>query len=151
MAARISERRRVLAALLAAAPAFGVAGPDPVGLWTTIDDATGEPRARVEIVERGGALSGRILELLNQPADDPDPHCDQCRGTRRGERITGMTILWDARRDGDRWTGGEILDPENGAVYRVTLTPSADGRQLEVRGYVGLPLFGRSQVWQRPR
>jgi uncharacterized protein (DUF2147 family) len=53
------------------------------------------------------------------------------------------------RRDGDEWTGGEILDPENGKTYKATLKLADNGQKLLVRGYIGLPIFGRSQTWVR--
>ncbi len=60
-----------------------------------------------------------------------------------------MTILWNMHRDGDTWDGGEILDPEEGKTYRGKLHPIDDGARLEVRGFIGFSLFGRTQVWER--
>jgi uncharacterized protein (DUF2147 family) len=135
---------------LAAAPFASVpAAPTPVGTWTTIDDVSQQPRALVRISEHDGVLSGRIVRLFREPGEDPDPRCEKCDGARHDERVTGMTILWNVRRDGGDWNGGEILDPESGDVYRVTLHPADDGRTLEVRGYIGFPLLGRTQVWRR--
>jgi len=62
-----------------------------------------------------------------------------------------MTILWNLRRQGDTWEGGEILDPENGSVYRCKLHPVSDGSKLEVRGFIGISLLGRTQTWMRAR
>jgi len=121
----------------------------PVGTWTTIDDHTHKPRSLVEIGERDGILSGRIVKLFRAPGQDPDPRCEECRGERHGQPVTGMTILWNLHRDGDIWNGGEILDPESGDIYRVTLHPTAAGAKLEVRGYIGISLLGRTQVWER--
>jgi len=130
---------------LAAAPA----SPSPVGLWTTIDDHTHAPRSQVEISERGGALSGKVVRIYPQPGEPAQPLCEECSGERYNQPVLGMTILWNLRRVGEEWNGGEILDPENGKVYRVLLRPSTDGSALEVRGYVGFSLLGRSQVWRR--
>jgi uncharacterized protein (DUF2147 family) len=60
-----------------------------------------------------------------------------------------MTILRGLRREGERYAGGEILDPDDGKVYRCAVTVIEGGKKLEVRGYIGIPLLGRSQVWQR--
>jgi uncharacterized protein (DUF2147 family) len=60
-----------------------------------------------------------------------------------------MTILRGLRREGERYTGGEILDPDDGKVYRCSVTVIEGGKQLDVRGYIGIPLLGRSQIWQR--
>jgi uncharacterized protein (DUF2147 family) len=82
-------------------------------------------------------------------ADPQDSVCGKCKGERRGQRIVGMEILRHMHADGDEWSGGEILDPENGKTYRATLKLIDGGQKLVVRGYVGLPLFGRSQTWVR--
>jgi len=142
--------RTALAVLLLCAPAVvAQAAPEstPVGDWKTIDDNSGQPKALIRIVEKDGALSGRIVELY-QPSR-PDPVCEKCEGARKGQPITGMEILWGARKDGERWSGGHILDPETGTVYRLELRLGEGGNQLKARGYVGVSLLGRTQQWQR--
>ena len=137
-------------ALLAAAlgNADAAVSTDPTGTWKTIDDETHEPRAIVEISEHDGALTGRIVKLFRKPGEDPAPHCTPCSGERHDQPVLGMTILWNLHRDGDTWSGGEILDPEEGKTYRCKLHVADDGT-LEVRGYIGVSLLGRTQVWQR--
>jgi uncharacterized protein (DUF2147 family) len=128
----------------------GAAGnPTPLGNWTTIDDVSHRPRSLVEITETGGVLSGRIVRLFQAPGEDPDPRCVDCEGERHNQPVLGMTILWNLRHHGDTWDGGEILDPESGSIYRVSLHLEAGGERLEVRGYIGFSLFGRTQSWQR--
>ncbi|HEY7871878.1 MAG TPA: DUF2147 domain-containing protein, partial [Rudaea sp.] len=121
----------------------------PAGLWQTFDDDTHAPKALVEIAEHAGVLSGKIVKLFPVPGDDPDPRCANCAGERRNQPVLGMTILWNFRRDGDHWDGGEVLDPESGDVYRAILHQRNDGKTLDVHGYIGLPLLGRSQIWTR--
>ena len=121
----------------------------PLGYWTTIDDHTHEARSIVEIGEHDGALSGRIVKLFRKPDEIQDPVCKECSGARHDARVIGMEILWGVRRSGDEWNGGEILDPETGSTYRVTLRPAPDGRTLDVRGFIGFSLLGRTQVWER--
>ncbi|HEX6834875.1 MAG TPA: DUF2147 domain-containing protein [Rudaea sp.] len=120
-----------------------------LGTWKTIDDDSHEAKALVEIAEHDGVLSGRIVQLFRKPGEEPDPVCKKCEGERHGQRVIGMTILTGMRRDGDVWDGGEILDPEEGKTYRCKLHPTADGRKLEVRGFIGISLLGRTQVWER--
>jgi uncharacterized protein (DUF2147 family) len=130
--------------------AIGTAGAQttPAGLWRTIDDATGKPKSLVRIVEQDGVLSGRIERLF-----DPDPkwdgRCDQCRDERKDQPVLGMTILTNLRKDRDEYGGGDILDPENGNVYRCTLRVAEGGTRLELRGFIGISLFGRTQIWLR--
>ena len=137
------------ALLLSAAHWATAAGDTPVGTWTTIDDDSGKPRALVRIEELDGALSGRIVRLFRDPGEDPAPLCKDCSGERHDRPVIGMTILWNMRPHGDEWSGGEILDPESGKVYRCTLHTAAGGMQLEVRGFIGISLLGRTQVWRR--
>ncbi|MBI1397633.1 MAG: DUF2147 domain-containing protein [Betaproteobacteria bacterium] len=122
----------------------------PVGLWKTVDDHTHKARSLVRIVEVGGELQGRVEELLNrQPDDDPDGLCRKCPGERKDQPIVGMTILWGLKRDDDEYDGGEILDPKNGKTYRCKMHVIDGGRRLEVRGYIGISLIGRTQTWVR--
>lgn len=120
----------------------------PAGLWQTFDDDTHAPKALVRIEDHAGIISGRIVKLFLAPGDDPNPHCADCRGERRDQPVLGMGILWNFRRDGDHWDGGEVLDPESGDIYRATLR-LRDDATLVVHGYIGIPLLGRSQVWTR--
>ena len=138
----------VFGAALLIGPACAIAAGDalPIGLWTTVDDHTHQPRSQVEISERDGALYGKVVRVYPQPGEPADPRCEECAGERHNQKILGMTILWDLHRHGDAWDGGEILDPESGDTYRVTLHLTADGRRLEVRGYVGIAVFERTQV-----
>ena len=134
------------ALIVAAQPA--VAQATPVGFWNTISDTDGRPTAVVEIREENGELTGTVRGLL-VAADPEDSVCGKCSGERKGQRIVGMEILRHVHRDGDEWNGGEILDPETGKTYRVKLKLADGGKKLIVRGYIGLSLFGRSQVWER--
>jgi uncharacterized protein (DUF2147 family) len=142
----------VALAALAASPARAQDSSDqatPVGRWRTIDDDTKKPKSIVAITEEDGKLEGRIEELLDPNRPEPDPVCKKCEGERKNKPIRGMKILWGVKKSGDTWTGGKILDPNNGKVYRVNLTPSDGGKKLVVRGYVGIALIGRTQTWIR--
>lgn len=121
----------------------------PVGQWRSIDDHSGKPRSIVEVYANAdGTLSARIVRLLDL-SKGANPACDACRGALHGKPVVGMVIAWGLRRDGDSWSGGRILDPDNGKEYSVKFTPGTDGRTLEVRGYIAMPMLGRTQVWQR--
>ncbi|MFD0726857.1 DUF2147 domain-containing protein [Lysobacter brunescens] len=121
----------------------------PVGRWRSIDDATGKPKAVIEIQEAGnGTLTARIVQVLDTK-DGPNPLCTACEGKRRNQPIVGMHIAWGLKPQGKAWGGGRILDPENGKEYSVKMTPIAAGRKLEVRGFIGMALLGRTQVWMR--
>lgn len=120
----------------------------PAGLWKTIDDKTGKERALVRITETGGVFTGKIEKLLGADAK-PDAKCEQCTDSRKDQPVVGMTIMRNVKKNEAVFDGGDILDANTGKVYRVKLTLSNDGKGLDVRGYVGNPMFGRTQKWQR--
>lgn len=129
-------------------PAAALAQATPVGLWKTIDDETKTEKSLVRITDSGGVLGGKIEKLLD-PSKQNDV-CDKCSDERKGKPIAGLSIIRNAKQDGEDksvWTGGEILDPNNGKTYRLRLKPLEGGKQLEVRGYIG-PFF-RNQTWIR--
>lgn len=144
------SRIALLAALALVASFAHAQTASPVGTWKTIDDSSGEPKALVRIAQDGGgALIGTIEKLFRKPGEDPDPKCDKCEGAKKDQPITGMQILSGLKPDGDEWTGGEILDPNNGKVYKAKARLADGGKKLEVRGFIGVSLLGRTQTWQR--
>lgn len=138
-----------MAILLAAIPPLHADEPSPSGLWKTIDDSSGQPKGLVRIRESNGRFEGRIERIFPKPGEDPAPKCDKCDGTRKNQPVLGMTILWGLAKQAADYQGGEILDPENGNIYRAKMTLIDGGKKLEVRGFIGLSLFGRSQIWLR--
>ncbi|GAB3648975.1 DUF2147 domain-containing protein [Ramlibacter alkalitolerans] len=134
----------LLGAALAFSSAF--AQVSPVGLWRSIDDKTGEPKAEIRITDSGGVLTGRIEKTLKK---DAKPTCEECRDERKGQAINGLEIIRGAKKtEGqDVWENGKILDPENGKEYTLRLAPIEGGQKLQVRGYIG-PFF-RTQTWVR--
>jgi uncharacterized protein (DUF2147 family) len=134
---------------MAVLPLAAFAQNSPVGKWRTIDDKTGKVKSIVEIYDAGnGSLSGRVLQVLNSDKG-PNPLCDACKGDKHNKPVTGMVIAWGLRHEGKTWDGGKILDPNNGKVYSAKMTPIEGGQKLEVRGYMGFSLLGRSQTWIR--
>ncbi|QJD99323.1 DUF2147 domain-containing protein [Massilia forsythiae] len=141
--------RASLIAAVFAAPLAWAQDTSPVGLWKSIDDASGKPSALIRITEQQGELQGKIEKLFRAPTEDQNPKCVQCQGERKDQPIVGMTIVSGLRKSGSDYSGGEILDPKNGKVYKSKLTVQDGGKKLEVRGYIGMPVFGRSQTWLR--
>jgi uncharacterized protein (DUF2147 family) len=146
---KIAAVSTLVAAFLLAgtAPVFAQQADSPVGLWKTIDDATKQPKALIRISDQGGALVGKVEKIL--VPNGADAVCDQCTDQRKDKPIQGMTILSGLKKDGQEWTGGEILDPNNGKVYKALAKLADGGRKLEVRGFVGVPTLGRTQSWLR--
>jgi uncharacterized protein (DUF2147 family) len=117
-----------------------------IGLWQSFDDQ-GKPTGYIRISEEAGVLKGVIERGL--PTDEPDQRCTECKGERKDRRMLGMDILWGLRKQGEEYSGGEILDPFSGNIYRAKLSLLENGTRLKVRGYVGVSLFGRTQIWKR--
>lgn len=138
----------VAAGALMSAGAWAQDG-SPLGLWKTIDDETGKPKSLIRISESNGELKGKIEKLFREAGEDPNPKCDKCEDMRKDQPIIGMTILTGMKKDGTEYNGGQILDPANGKVYRSKLSVTDGGKKLDVRGYIGIPMLGRTQTWVR--
>ena len=148
--ARLFQACLLALSLLATFPTATCANEaTPVGLWRTIDDKTGKEKSLVRITEVNGELRGSIEKLVREPNEDPSPMCDKCSGDKKGKPVLGMMILSGLKRDGHEWKGSEILDPNNGKTYHCKMSVDASGKKLNVRGFIGVALLGRTQVWLR--
>jgi uncharacterized protein (DUF2147 family) len=146
-------RKLVGGLLLASLAVFAHADVmSPVGTWVSIDDETGQKKAEITIVQTGEVLTGKITKRL-LPGVDPAKLCDLCEGDRHNQPILGLQIIRDMVRQDDAegmaWQGGTILDPEKGKTYKLRMRMEEGGHKLNLRGYIGISLFGRSQVWER--
>jgi uncharacterized protein (DUF2147 family) len=140
---------RALAGLvLMCVSTWAAAQATPAGLWKTIDDETKAEKSLVRISEAGGVFSGKIEKVFD--ASKQDAKCDKCSDERKDKPVLGMTVLRNLKQnaeDKEVWDGGDILDPNNGKVYKARLKPIEGGKKLQMRGYMG-PFF-RTQVWVR--
>jgi uncharacterized protein (DUF2147 family) len=118
-----------------------------VGKWKTIDDKTNEPKSIIQIYEKDGKYFGQIKELFLEPGDDPNPVCDECpdKDPRKDQPTKGMVIINDLVKKDTEYSGGTILDPENGKIYKCKLW--TEGDSLMVRGYIAF--FFRTQTWHK--
>lgn len=123
-------------------------GQTIIGKWKTIDDLTGKEKGIVEIYEHKGKIYGRIIEIFE--ADKKHLKCEKCEDDDHNKPILGMNIIKGLKKNDDVYDGGKIVDPKNGKSYHCKIT--LDGKdKLIVRGYIGIPLFGRSQTWIRQK
>ncbi|MBU6246871.1 MAG: DUF2147 domain-containing protein [Xanthomonadaceae bacterium] len=148
------SRLTLAASLLLVAGTAFAANDTPVGTWKTIDDETHMAKSIVQITENNGELQAKIIKLLNRTPEDiardgAQPICGKCDGARHNQPIEGLNIMWGVSKDDDVWDGGKILDPKSGKVYKVRLKMLDGGQKLDVHGYIGFALIGRSQVWER--
>lgn len=140
--------RTIALIALLAFPLLAQAADSPAGRWKTIDDATGKAKSVVEVYQaRDGSYAGRVVEILDTK-DGPNPACDKCKGAQHGKPIKGMVILWGLKPDGaGKWSGGRVLDPENGKDYKAKLELQDGGRKLGMSGCIAF--LCRQQVWLR--
>jgi uncharacterized protein (DUF2147 family) len=127
-------------------PTFFCYGQSSVlGKWKTVDESTGEEKSIIEIFERNGKVFGKIVKIFTEV--DPDPICEECPkdDPRYRKKIIGMEIIKNMEKDGDEYSDGNILDPQDGRIYRCKMWIADNG--LKVRGYWGP--FYRTQTWKR--
>jgi hypothetical protein len=136
-------------ALIVGAQTSLALGQTVAGVWQQIDEDTGKVNALITFAEAKGVFQGWISRLFPDPGDDPNPLCEKCPGSKQGKPLLGLIFIEGMKRSGLDYSDGTILDPESGNVYSANMTLSPDGTRLEVRGYLGISLFGRSQIWKR--
>ena len=138
----------VLAVCLACASALAQASP--AGVWKTIDDKSGAPKAEVRIIESNGLITARI-EKVYRANFKSDERCLACKDDRKDQLLIGLEILRGLKKAEDEggWEGGTVLDPMTGTVYKARITLIDGGARLEMRGFVGFSLLGRTQTWVR--
>ncbi len=133
--------------LLMTTSAFAADMNSAIGNWVTIDDKTGKPRSIVKITQVEGALRGSIVKLMDPTKQNAV--CDECTGTNKDKPIKGMIMMWGLKPAGAGWAGGRILDPSNGKIYKAKMSLVDGGKKLNVRGFIGFALLGRTQTWNR--
>lgn len=122
---------------------------NPVGKWKTIDDKTGIEKSIIEITEEGGLYKAIIKELLEDEYQGKNPLCETCKGDKKNKPVIGLEIMWSMEKTGkNSWSGGKIMDPDNGKTYGCKLSFESEDK-LKVRGFLGFAALGRNQYWYR--
>lgn len=124
--------------------AFSQTADAIVGKWYNT-----EKDAQVEIFKEGGKYNGKIV-WLQDPAENGKPKVDKNNADRakKDRPIMGMKLLSDFEHKGSAWENGTIYDPKNGKTYSCIIKKK-DNKTLEVRGYVGISLIGRTVEWTK--
>lgn len=140
--------RSLITVILSVSCLSAMAQMTPLGLWQTISDTDGKATAEVRISSTPAGLVGVVEKALTT---SNEPNCDKCTDERKGQSKLGMQIIRGAKKSEgkDVWENGNILDPNNGTVYKLKLSPIENGKKLEVRAFIGFALLGRTQTWVR--
>ncbi|MBV8474901.1 MAG: DUF2147 domain-containing protein [Hyphomicrobiales bacterium] len=122
--------------------------PTVKGFWQETDDQ-GNVGAWFYFSQKDGVYIGRLVKSFPKPGEPHYSVCSKCQDERKNARMLGLTIVSGMKRDGLKYTDGSILDPRDGSIYHAEMELSQDGQELSVRGYIGIPLLGQTQVWKR--
>ena len=124
---------------------------DITGLWQTIDDKTGAPKGQVEIrKEANGTFVGKVTKITPRTGYTHKEICVDCPAPYTNKPILGMDVLTGLKQgQGSNYVNGRILDPNTGKIYSMKAKLSANGKRLHLRGYVGVSVLGRNQIWIR--
>ena len=136
--------------LLSAVSSFSFA-EDITGLWQSIDDKTGAPKALVEIrKEADNTYAGKVVKLTPRAGYTPKEICVDCPAPYTNKPIIGLDVVTGLKStDGLNYTSGRILDPNTGKLYSMKAKLSSNGKRLHLRGYLGISALGRNQIWIR--
>ena len=124
---------------------------DIIGLWQSIDDKTGAPKALVEIrKEADNTYAGKVVKLTPRAGYTPKETCVNCPPPYTNKPIIGLDVVTGLKStDGFNYTSGRILDPNTGKLYSMKAKLSSNGKRLHLRGYLGISALGRNQIWIR--
>lgn len=125
--------------------------PSAEGLWEQIDEKTGTAESWFRVYKKGDVYEGQIVKMFPKPGEDPNKEwrCEKCEGDEKGQPVLGMALIKGMKRNGLAYEDGTVTDPRDGSVYRALMNLSPDNKTLEMRGFLGISLFGRSQTWKR--
>src|SRR6476660_9885618 len=121
----------IIQVLLVASTAIqaGPVVPTAAGVWKQVDES-GKVGALVTITQEGDIFVGRLSRLFLNPGDDPNPICENCSGDKHNQPFLGLVFIEGMKQSGLDYTGGTVLDPGTGDIYKAKMSLSSDGKRL---------------------
>lgn len=118
------------------------------GVWENRNEETNKVDSYIEVFEKNGKAYAKIIDITDE--NKRANLCVKCTGKNKNKPMLGMQILNGLEKDGDEWSGGTILDPKNGKVYKCYIA-LVEKDTLKIRGYIGFSLLGRTAYWYRKK
>jgi uncharacterized protein (DUF2147 family) len=138
--------KKILLTTLFLIAAFSLQSQSIFGKWYSTNEDTGEVDSVIEVYEKNGKAFAKVVEIKNPKRKNAV--CDLCTGENKNKPILGLNILTGLGKDGEEWSGGKILDPRNGKVYKCYIKLETENK-LKIRGYIGFSLIGKTAYWLR--
>ncbi len=140
------DMKKTLFTLLFLSISFSINAQTIFGKWHSTNEDTGEVDSVIEVYKKDGKAFAKVVEIKNP--NRKNAVCDLCKGKNKNQPILGLNILTGLEKDDDEWSGGKILDPRNGKVYKCYIKLE-EPNKLKIRGYIGFALIGKTAYWTR--
>jgi uncharacterized protein (DUF2147 family) len=141
----LAMRAVLLAIVSAGAAGVAAAQSDPaVGLWKNTEP---DKTVLIRTYQENGKLFGKVEKVFRKGAEVTTEKCVKCQGDKKDQPVVGMVIIWDMQKDGSKWSGGKILEPDTGKVYACKIEAAPDGSKLSVRGSIAF--LGKTETWTK--
>ncbi|MBN2689482.1 MAG: DUF2147 domain-containing protein [Gammaproteobacteria bacterium] len=147
--------KKILLIILATFPILVLAKSltlSQVNCWQTVSDKNGKVTSIVKTWQHDHFFYGKIIKTFKVKGLPYTNRCTLCKGFKHNKPVKGLLIIWQGHKDSPfAWSNLRILDPRTGDIYKAKATLQSNGQKLRVRGYIGIPLFGRTQVWLKTK